>query len=74
MLLKKQRDARKKVEVVTNVAFIYEDEQGRPLDTSKPHASPWSGDTETLVRILYVPDGMNEMEARRITDGSTTDL
>jgi len=68
MLLKNQRDTRRRVEMVTNVAFIYEDEAGRPLDTSRPQATPWTGDTETLVRILYAPDGMTIEEARRIVD------
>jgi hypothetical protein len=67
MLLKNQRDTRRRIEIVTN-AFFPEDEAGRPLDTSKPLATPWTGNTETLVRILCVPAGMTKEEARRIVD------
>jgi hypothetical protein len=67
MLLKNQRDTRKRIQMVTN-AFFAEDEAGRPLDTSKPLATPWTGNAETLVRILCVPDGMTKEEAMRIVD------
>lgn len=68
MLLKNQRDTRRRIQVVTNALFASVDEAGRPLDKSKPHATPWTGNTETLVRILYVPDGMTKEEAQRIAD------
>jgi hypothetical protein len=66
MLLKNQRDTRKRIEFVTNVAFKPLDESS--FEESKPHATPWTGDTKTLVRILYVPDGMSVDAAQRIVD------
>jgi hypothetical protein len=68
LLMEERHDTRKRIEIVTNVAFIYEDEAGRPLDKSKPQATPWTGNAETLVRILCVPDGMTKEEAQSIVD------
>ncbi len=70
MLLKNQRDTRKRIQIVTNAFFAaWQDEAvGGPLDASKPLATPWIDNAETLVRILYVPDGMTKEEAMRIVD------
>jgi hypothetical protein len=57
MLLKNQRDWRQRIEIVSNIA--------RPgVDNAKPHISPWSDFGDVLMRMLYVPAGMSEEEAR----------
>ena len=69
MLLKNQPDLRKRVEIVTNVPFS--DLNGVEPDSTKPHATPWTGGDTGLVRILYVPKGMSVEEARKIVDEAT---
>ena len=61
MFLNNQRDSRKRIEIVSNIA--------RPdLDNAKPHVSPWSDFGDVLMRMLYVPAGMTEEEARKHCD------
>jgi hypothetical protein len=64
MLLNSQPDSRKRIEVITNVMFP--DLNGVLPDKAKPYATPWIGDDKMLMRILYVPEGMSEEEARKI--------
>jgi hypothetical protein len=61
MLVKNHRDSRRRIEIVSNIA--------RPdLDNAKPHVSPWSDFGDVLMRMLYVPAGMTEEEARKLCD------
>ena len=66
MLLKNQRDTRKRIEIVTNVLLQspgFTDKQ--KLDPTKSHASDWQNFGEMLLRFVYVPDGMSvEVGAR----------
>jgi hypothetical protein len=60
MLLKNQRDSRRRIEIVSNIA--------RPdVDNAKPHMSPRSDFGDVLMRMLYVPAGMTEEDARKIS-------
>ena len=69
MLLKNQRDTRKRIELVTNVLFSSPDfTDKQELDKKNPHASAWRDCGDVLMRILYVPPGMTEDEARRVLD------
>lgn len=62
MLLKNQRDTRKRIELVTNVLLTDKQE----LDPTKPHTSDWQDFGEVLLRFVYVPDGMSvERDATR---------
>jgi hypothetical protein len=66
IMLQHAKDRRERIEIVSCTP--------RPRqDNSRPHATPW---TETpdgpLFRMLYVPPGMAEDEARRIVDKPTT--
>jgi hypothetical protein len=59
MLLKNQRDTRRKIELVTNVLFSnsnFTDEQ--ELNQTKPHAFGWQDFGEVLLRFVYVPNGI----------------
>ena len=60
MLLKNQRDTRKRIELVTNVFFSspnFIDKQ--ELDPTKQHTSDWQDFGEVLLRFVYVPNGMS---------------
>jgi hypothetical protein len=57
MLLNNQPDSRKRIEIITNV--LLSDLNGVLPDGSKPYATPWIGDDKSLLRILYVPEGMS---------------
>ena len=70
MFLNSQPDARKRIEIITNV--LLSDLNGVLPDPTKPHATPWTGDDKGLVRILYVPEGMPVEEARKVS-GEATD-
>jgi len=69
MLLKNQPDSRRRIEIVTNV--LLSDLNGVLPDRTKPHATPWIGDDKSLLRILYVPEGMSVEEARKGCDDAT---
>jgi hypothetical protein len=61
MLLKNHRDSRRRIELVSNIA--------RPdVDKAKPYMSPWSDFGDVLMRMLYVPAGITEEEARKHCD------
>jgi hypothetical protein len=61
MFLNNQRDSRKRIEIVSNIA--------RPdPDSAKPHVSPWSDFGDILMHVLYVPAGMTEEAARNILE------
>lgn len=72
ILLKNQRDPRRKIQVTTNVPIV-RDPAGNLLDATKPHATPWIGDSETVTRLLYVPEGMSEEDAEKAVDGVKLD-
>jgi hypothetical protein len=56
--LANRRDSPRRIEIVSNIA--------RPdVDNAKPHISPWSDFGDVLMRMLYVPAGMTEEEARK---------
>ena len=60
MLLKNQRDTRRRIELVTNVLFSSPDfTDKQELDPTKPHTSDWQDFGEMLLRFVYVPDGMS---------------
>ena len=67
MLLKNQRDTRRKIELVTNVLFSssnFTDEQ--ELNQTKPQTSDWQDFGDVLLRFVYVPNGMSvERDATR---------
>jgi hypothetical protein len=56
--LANRRDSRRRIEIVSNVAR-------RGVDNAKPHMSPWSDFGDVIMRMLYVPAGMTEEEARK---------
>jgi len=56
MILKNQRDSRKRIELVTNVLFSSPDFiDKQELDPRKPHTSDWQDFGEVLLRFVYVP-------------------
>jgi hypothetical protein len=69
MLLKNQRDVRQKIQFITNVRIV-RDSDGNLPDATKPHATPWIGDSKTVTRILYVPNGMTKDEAEKLVDAT----
>jgi len=73
MLLKNQRDTRKRIELVTNVLFARPNfTETQELDETKPHAFDWQDFGEVLFRFVYVPNGMSIDEAyRQIESGAT---
>ena len=60
MLLKNQRDTRKRIELVTNVLFPSPNcTDKQELDGTKLDASGWQDFGEVLLRFVYVPNGMS---------------
>jgi hypothetical protein len=73
MFLKNQRDARKRIEFVTNALFpspTFSDKQ--ELDETKPHAFDWQDFGEVLWRFVYVTNGMSVDEAYRQIERDAT--
>jgi hypothetical protein len=56
MLLKNQRDTRRRIELVTNALFP---DPKQELDETNPHAFGWQDFGEVLLRFVYVPNGMS---------------
>ena len=59
--LKNQRDTRRRLEFVTNVSWPCQGEDPAPENKNprKAHASPWQDCGDVLMRIIYVPEGIN---------------
>ena len=66
MLLKNQRDTRKRIQLVTNVLFPNSFTDKQELEPTKPHTDGWQDFGEVLMRVVYMPRSMNEDEARKI--------
>lgn len=68
MLAANRPDTRRRIEIVTNVCFLQDDEGRRPegWNDKKHYVEPWRHCGDVLMRIVYVPSGMSADEARDI--------
>jgi hypothetical protein len=68
MLAECRKKQCRRFDLVTNALFPDPVDNTLP-DPSQPYATPWHGTLdEGLMRMLYVPKGMTEEEARRKSD------
>jgi hypothetical protein len=52
-----RKDARKRIEIVSNVAWLWDGDGAKLADSNEevPHVGPWQDWGETLMRIVYLP-------------------
>jgi hypothetical protein len=75
MLAANRQDTRRRIEIVTNVHMPDPNRESpnpeENWNSKVPHFGPWLDSGDVLMRLVYVPNGMSEEEARRIADGAT---
>ena len=69
MFAANRQDMRTRIEYVSHIPRPWHGEKPEPKDwNKKPCVGPWQGCGDTLMRVLFVPDGMGAAEARRIVE------
>jgi hypothetical protein len=68
MLAAHREDAKKRIEIRTNVArFTWVGDDPMPEDwAAKPRATPWNDCGDCLTRIVYIPDGLDARQRQAI--------
>jgi hypothetical protein len=69
MLVANRRDTRRRIEIVSNVHIPWHSEGPAPdpWNDEESHIGPWQDCVDgSLMRIVYIPTGMSEDEARKI--------
>ena len=69
MLVAYRNDTRARIEIVSHIHRPWRGQGPKPEGWNKePYVGPWQDCGDTLMRVMYFPDGMSADEARKIVD------